>query len=274
MRTILVLAAALATFAPTAFAGFPGVQDVVREYDHAREFVFGELEVVRAEITTDLQDVEVGGVVLIEGTAEVDPGFEVGGIRFYVDRTYVGYGGRGERWSFELDTRRLIDGVHDFSVSVVAVPVRGDVAVVGLSGGDSVRFRTLNHVTGVVLHEATYEGLDAWTHVWTTTLERDYVGLRMTVTTTPDPEGAPVVGAPLVGQAVTAYHEKVETEPTQEAGPKKTWVATFGVLHGGHVTVMSRPPHDLLREGSTLGLAGGFVGNGTVTIRIEAIPWP
>jgi hypothetical protein len=255
---------------PSAFAGVPTVEDAVDAWNQARGAVADAVDFAHVDITTDIKDAQIGGVVLVQGTAWAHPGFEIGAIRFYVDHVYVGDGGRAETWSFEMDTRRLLDGVHEFDVDVIAAPVRGDVWVAGYASSDSVRFQTLNHVTGVILHEATYEGLDTWSDLWTTTLDRDYVGLRMTVTTEPDPAGAPLAGGPLVGQAVAAYHEK----GSPEAGPTKTWIATFGLLHGGGVTVISRPPHDMLKAGSTLGLAAGFVGDGKVTIRIEAIPWP
>ncbi|HEX2022283.1 MAG TPA: hypothetical protein VHH36_06185 [Candidatus Thermoplasmatota archaeon] len=269
MRAILALAAALATFAPVAFASAPTTGDVLREWNRAMDLIAETVDFADAEILTDVEGAEIGGSILMEGTATADPGFEIAVIRFYVDHTPVGDAKPGETWAFELDTRRFLDGAHAFSVRVAAAPVTGDVHVFGWSGGDSVAFRTLNHVVGVVLHEATYEGLDARTHLWSTELDRDYVGLKMTVTTTPDPEGLPIVGAPLLGQAVAAYHE--DGEPESE--PTKTWVASFGLLSSGAATVMSKPPHDLLKEGSTLALAGQFVGDGTITIRIEAIAW-
>lgn len=267
MKTILAAATALALFAPAATASWPGVADVFREYNDARRTLEEELTFAHAEITTDLQDVEVGGVVRIEGTARVDEGFAIAAIQFYVDRVPVASAPSGEQWSYDLDTRRLVDGIHEFSVSVIATPLADEVWVVGLSHSDWVTFRTLNHVVGVVLHEATYEGILEWTDVWTTTLDRSYVGLQMTITTELNQDGVTGASGPVVGQAVLVSREK------GHVAPSKTWVATFGALQDG-ATVMSKPPHDLLKEGTTLTLAKSFVGDGKVTVRIEAIPWP
>lgn len=262
MKTIFVLAAAILTLAPSALATVPTVGDVVGAAEEVESGLVEAAQVAHVQITSDLKGAEIGGTVRIEGKAWVEQGFEIGAIRFYVDHVFVGSGDRSGTWAYELDTRRFLDGPHEFTVEAVAAPVEGDVWVLGFGATDSIQFQTLNHVVGVVLHEETYEGAAAWRSLWSGTLDRDYVGLQVTVTTEPASGGKP-----LVGEAVLGHHEPGTVTPA------KTWVATFGVLQSGGITIISRPPDDLLKAGSTLALAGGFVGDGKVTIRIVAVPW-
>lgn len=262
IRTILVSAIALFLILPVASgepAAPPGVgldPPVLPDAENAT------MAWATITVATLPPGAEASGALLLEGTTKPEKGYEVVRVGIWVDHGYLGDADGIDDWRYLLDTTRLVDGAHRLTVVAYTKAIVAMGSPLTLGWPMDVDFSTLNHQAGVVLYEHTYHLTGAMPEAWTHLLDDDYTGLRVTLTTA---GGAAIPR----GQIVVAYRQVMDEDGSAHA-TAKTWVGAFGTATTG--AVLSKPPHDVLREGGLLALSGGFAGSGHVTLRIEALP--
>lgn len=264
MRTTFGIAIALLLVAPAAGAFSLKMEDIppiaIEDPRRAAE----PWSTVR--ILTDIAGAEIGGVLLIEGVAEARSGYVLRDVEIWVDRQPVGRATGTESWSYLLDTTRLLDGAHSLDAIAWAAPDLPFTLILEGSSHD-VDFSTLNHLTGALLFEHTYDMTGASLESWTYVLDQDYTGLRVTLETKAGSRSD--LAAPR-GEIVITYADGPDDE---DPLPRHVWIASWG-LGGGAVVRRSAGGLDDsdLHEGEVLALGGAFAGDGRVTLRVEALP--
>lgn len=254
IRTYAALAAAILLLVPSlASAGLPVPDDWLPDPTKR------PTQWVSIDILTPIADAELGGKLLIEGTAAAEKGYAVRYVTIYVDNVYMGRAEGTTNWSFALDTRTLLDGAHTFSASAFATPAATGFFLVYLGATETAKFRTLNHQLGVTLLDETIDVQGASAGAWTIPIDEDYTGLRVTL------EGAggrSLLGGPRA-QLLLAYKD------TPESPSLRTWLLAYGLVNGGGF--ISKPPHGVLKAPGVLVLDGAFAGQGTLHVKIEAV---
>jgi len=222
----------------------------------------------RASMDKTLEGAEVSGRILLQGTAEAEEGFRLAGVAVYVDDQPRGYANGSEAWAFPLDTRTLVDGEH-----TVRACGYGEIAALPwgprVGACDGMRLSTLNHAPSVVLFERAFSlsgaGADAWIYV----LDQDYTGLRVTF----EYAAAPNATLPAKGLVEVSYAQAARVENGTEDAWVDTgrgWIATYGELEGS--ASWTHAPYGVVARPGALHLTGQYVGEGSFTVRVEAVP--
>lgn len=218
---------------------------------------------VEVKILTPITHAEVGGQLLIEGTAKPAKGYQVGHVNVYIDNVYMGRAQGSENWSFALDTRTLVDGPHNFRIYAYAAPKASLVPLYFMSYTLNATFHTLNHQLGVVLYERTFNVTGAMADNGIIPVNEDYTGLMITF------EGAnkgSLLSAKPRGEVLFTYKQTSDGDQI----PTRTWVASYGTLGAG--VFISKPPHGVLKAPGVIDVASAFAGQGQVTVKVVAVP--
>ena len=220
------------------------------------------------QIVTAIEGAQLTGIVVIEGTTHAQPGYVVHSVILRLDKIDIGTAEGTDEWSFALDTALVMDGPHELTVAAMAHPA-SIPGLVSIGRGMKTSFVTSNYLPGVVLFEGTLDSSALAAGLWTHTLDGRYGAVRLTLEGEAA-DGAVVDGLP-VAEAVLTYTDPDHASGTPSA-PRQTWVAVLSP-HGAHGSI-ARPPFAALAEGGTLTLGGSAQGEGTVTLRVEAMPAP
>ena len=221
------------------------------------------------QIETPIEAAQLSGTIIIEGTTHAQPGYVVESVVVRLDKIDVGRAEGTDEWSFALDTTLVLDGTHELTVAAMAHPAAAP-DLVTLGRGVRTSFVTSNYLPGVVLFERTLDSNTLAADIWTHTLDGRYGALRLTVVGTAA-DGALVNGFP-TAEALLTYSDPERAADAAAAAPRQTWIAVMAP-HGAHGSI-ARPPFAALAEGGTLTLGGSAQGDGTVTLRVEAMPAP
>lgn len=259
MNRIGIAAATFALLLAPTFAGatlpIPPVSDVVPDRPTGPW--------AEVKILTPIANAEIGGKLVIQGTAKAAKGYQIVSVYAYVDRIYLGHAEGKENWSFTLDTRTLVDGKHNFQVYASATPVATLIPLFAVGYGTNATFHTLNNQLGRVLYERTFNVTGASADNEIIPIHEDYTGLMITI------DGAAnrqLLSAKPRGEVLFTYKQTSDGDKA----PTRTWVASYGLL--GASAFISKPPHGVLKAPGVIDVASAFVGQGQVTVKVVAVP--